>query len=117
MYTNTLMDGWTEWMHGWSDGGMEGTGVRVQNPPATPRAHQQHHGTSNVDKLKLQNGACLSIWGGPTALPKSDGLETIDKPAFKWGKSSPHTTIYVYIYIEEHLNGKRSCGRGTKKYI
>jgi len=33
--SNTLMDGWTEWMHGWSDGGMEGTGVRVQNPPAT----------------------------------------------------------------------------------
>jgi len=40
--SNTLMDGWTEWMHGWSDGGIRG-------PRFESKTHQQHQEhTSNI---------------------------------------------------------------------
>lgn len=46
---------------------------------------------ATVDKLKLQNGACLSIWGGPTAPTKIGRTgKTIDKPALRLRRSNPH---------------------------
>jgi len=66
--TNGQTDGRTD---GWTDGqayGMDAWPTGEGMPSGwwrNPTVQRQHHGTttSNVDKLKLQNGACLSILG------------------------------------------------------
>lgn len=106
--TDGRMDKLTAWMHGQLERGCHRGWRR------NPTVQRQHHGTttSNVDKLKLQNGACLSILGRshrPTKIgwTANNGPE----PELQAGASPAH----ICVFIQANTWVAQEQGTNTKK--